>query len=738
MMFRQGAGMTSPRDARVLFTLAAVIGVIVFVIDALTPLDIAIAVLYVVVVLMVASTGSRQAAIATACTCVVLTLVAFLMSHDENYSGGSIARCVVSLLAIGTTSFLALRNQANTARLQEQIQLLNLTHDAIVAYDMSDRITFWNQGAEELYGWTASQAIGQPIHELTRTTSSIPVDELRDEVVRNGRWEGELQRVRSDGSTVIVSSRFALWRDDKGRPRAVLATNNDITVRKRMEAELLRQQEELRATIDAIPGMVWSSSRDGELSYINRRWNELGITLAGNSGDVWTSIVHPDDWPAMHAAWRGAIATGKPFENVSRIRQSNGVYRWMHIGAEPLRDQDGRILRWYGVNTDIEERKQAEQALERSEAFLSDAQRLSRTGSIATRLPAGEMWWSDEVYRIFEYSPDYMPGMQLILARTHPDDLALVRETYEAGMSGSPYVDVEHRLQMPDGRIKYVHYVAHLAVPQSANIEYVGALMDVTERQLAQDALDRSTAELAHVTRVTMLGELAASIAHEVTQPLAAIVTAGDAATRWLNRAKPDLGEVGQSIGQMVRDAKRASDVIRQIRSMAQKRDPSQAVLDLNGIVRESIELVRRELDAARVELEATFAEPPPLVCGDRVQLQQVVINLVMNGVQAMASGSEQMRGRARRMRIATSRVDGNYGQVVIEDSGTGISEENVGRLFNAFFTTKTDGMGMGLSICRSIVEAHGGRIWAESQEGQGATMQFVLPIDKGTCDEQR
>jgi signal transduction histidine kinase len=166
---------------------------------------------------------------------------------------------------------------------------------------------------------------------------------------------------------------------------------------------------------------------------------------------------------------------------------------------------------------------------------------------------------------------------------------------------------------------------------------------------------------------------------------------------------------------------------------MAQKRDPSQAVLDLNGIVRESIELVRRELDAARVELEACYAEPPPLVCGDRVQLQQVVINLVMNGVQAMAG----MTGRARRMRIATSLVDGHYGQVAIEDSGTGISEENVGRLFNAFFTTKTDGMGMGLSICRSIVEAHGGRIWAESEEGQGATMQFVLPIDKGTCDEQ-
>jgi len=374
----------------------------------------------------------------------------------------------------------------------------------------------------------------------------------------------------------------------------------------------------------------------------------------------------------------------------------------------------------------MEERKQAEQALKRSEAFLSDAQRLSRTGSIATRLQAGDMWWSDEVYRIFQYAPDVTPAMELIVARTHPDDLALVREAFEPGLSAAPYVDVEHRLQIQDGRIKYVHYVAHLAVPHAVDIEYVGALMDVTERQLAQDALDNSTAELAHVTRLTMLGELAASIAHEVTQQLAAIVTAGDAAKRWLNRSTPDLREVCQSIEQMLADAKRATDVIKQIRAMAQKRDPSQAVLDLNSIVRESIELVRRELDAARVDLEACYTEPPPLVCGDRVQLQQVVINLVMNGVQAMAG----VTGRGKRMRVGTRRFDAHYGQVAVEDSGTGISEENVGRLFSAFFTTKADGMGMGLSICRSIVEAHGGRIWAESQEGQGATMQFILPLE--------
>ncbi|MFP3563420.1 PAS domain S-box protein [Paraburkholderia sp. SIMBA_030] len=733
MIFRSRSDEPMRHDARLLCVLAAAIALVVFLIDALMPHDNAIAVLYVVVVLLVASTRSRPAAILTAWSCVAFTLIAFVKAHDGHYPSGAIERCIVSLLAIVTTSVLAMRNQKNTATLQEQLQLLDLTHDAIVVYDMNDLITFWNHGAEALYGWTAHEAIGWPIHELTRTRSSVSLGEIRSKILRSDHWQGELQRVRKDGATVIISSRLALWRDAKGKPRAVLATNNDITVRKQMEGELQRQKDELRATIDAIPGMVWSSSSDGRLGFINRRWNELGVTRAENGGDIWRSILHPDDYAAAQHAWQEAIATGAPFENVARIRRSDGVYRWMHIGAEPLRDNAGNILRWYGVNTDIEERKRAEQALERSEAFLSDAQRLSRTGSIATQLPGGDMWWSDETYQILDYSKHVTPSFQLILERSHPEDIALVRHAYQPNGAGAPIVDVEHRLAMPDGSVKYVHYVARLAAPQSANPEYVGALMDVTERQVAQEALDRSTAELAHVTRVTMLGELAASIAHEVTQPLAAIATCGDAGLRWLNRSQPDLKEVGQSINQMIRDARRASDVIRQIRSMAQKRDPSHAILNLNAIVRESIELVRRELDGHRVEVDADYACPPPSVCADRVQLQQVIINLVMNGVQAMSG----ITGRPRELRIRTRCFDARHAQVIVEDSGTGISEENAGRLFNAFFTTKAEGMGMGLSICRSIVEAHGGRIWAESQEGKGAVLQFLLPLDEGTCHEQ-
>ncbi|KWC91604.1 PAS domain S-box protein [Burkholderia cepacia] len=730
MMLNRSAGRSWREDARVLYTLAGALAAVVFAIDV-TPLDIAIAVLYVAVVLLVASAGSRRATSVTACACIALTLLALALSHGERYSADALARCGVSLLAIVTTTFLALRNLSNTAILRERLQLLDLTHDAIVVYDLEDRITFWNQGAEALYGWTAQQAVGQSIHALTQTHASLALDDIHRAVLESGRWQGELQRVRRDGKSVIISSRLALWRDSEGKPVAILVTNNDITDRKQMENELRRQQNELRAMIDAIPGMVWSSGGDGKIGYVNRRWAEFGVSMAESGEDIWRAVVHPDDFDTLHAAWARAVATAAPFESVARIRRRDGVYRWVHVGAEPLRDDTGRVVRWYGVNTDIEARKQAELALRRSEALLSDAQGLSHTGSIAMWLAERAMWWSDETYRIFEIARDTTPSVALIVQRTHPDDVPRVTDAWRRLTAGEPSVDVRFRLTMPDGRVKHVHYVAHL-MAHATDAEYVGALMDVTERVIAQDALDRSNAELAHATRVTMLGELAASVAHDVTQPLAAIVTAGNAALRWVNRPEPDLSEVRQSVGQMIGDATRASDVIRQIRAMARKRAPEQTSLDLNVVVRESLGLIRRELDSQRVEVEADYSAAPQHVRGDRVQLQQVVINLVMNAVQAMSGVSPG----ARCLRIRTRAFDDRHAHVVVEDSGTGIRQADFDHLFSAFFTTKEDGMGMGLSICRSIVEAHGGRIWAELRACPGAVMQFVLPVDEGMSDE--
>ncbi len=723
-------------DARALRILAAALASAVFFADALTPLNNAVAVLYVVVILLVASTGSRPDTIRTAWTCAALTLLGFALQHSRSLLGDAGPRCAATLAALAVTSTITLKYQASTARLREQIQLLNLTHDAIVIYDMNGDIAFWNHGAEKLYGWPAQHALRQSLHELTKTRFPGTVDNVRETLLLTGRWDGEVQRTRKDGTVVVISSRLALLRDEYGKPRAVIATDNDITYSKHLQAELQRKQDELSAMIEAIPGMIWTSSDDGQPDFINRRWDALDIARgescgkkeSENDGCLWRSIVHPYDMPKLECDWRDAVAAGASFEGIARVRHKDGIYRWMQICAEPLRDDAGNIVRWYGINTDIDERKRAEEALERSEAFLSDGQRLSKTGSIAMQLPDGEMLWSHEAYRIFGYAGNVVPSMDLILARTHPDDLALVRHTYRQVLAEAPSIDIEHRLTMPDKSVKYVHYVAHLNARKSGRFEYVGALMDVTESKLTEAALTRSMAELAHVTRVTMLGELTASIAHEVSQPIAAIVTCGHAALRWLDRPQPNLAEARDAIDKTIRNAKRASDIVQRIRSMAQKRAAGHAELDFNAVVQESIELVWRELLDHRVEVEMDFVSPSPVVEGDRVQLQQVLINLIMNGAQAMAS----VTGRPRRLRIGTRLFDSRHAQATVKDSGTGIGEEHAGRLFEPFFTTKSDGMGIGLSICRSIVEAHGGRIWAESPEDGGAVLQFILPVYDG------
>ncbi|CAM2156065.1 PAS domain S-box protein [Paraburkholderia tropica] len=714
-------------EGPIVFWFAAIVALTVFSIDAFTSLDIAVAVFYVVVVLLVASSGSDLAVMGATVIVAMLTLAGFLISHDSDYAGGAIARCVLSLLAIGSTSILSLRNLSNTARLLEQIDMLNLTHDAVLVVDLEGRVTFWNHGAESLYGWSAEQALGQRIHELTQTRAALPLDEIHAKLLDSGSWSGELQRVRRDGRTVTVMSRVAVWRDAKGAPRAILATNNDITLQKRMANEIEAQQAELRAAIDTIPGMVWSASGDGDVVYVNRRWQESGVDTEGRGADLWDAVVHPDDLGAMRRDWLDALRSGSALDNMSRVRQRDGGYRWMHIAAEPLRDADCAVRRWYGVNTDVEARKRAEDALTRSEAFLVDAQRLSKTGSIGIEAVHGKMIWSAEAYRIFGYepSPALTPGLALILERTHPEDRRQVEIAHGAAMA-TPLVDLKYRLIMPDGELKYVHYVAHSGPPLSTDLNYVGALMDVTSSQRTQEALTRSMAELAHATRMTTLGEMAASMAHEVTQPMAAVITSGDAALRWLGRPEPDIGEVSRSIGQMIHSARRANDIVRQIRAMARKRPSALSRVSLVEMVEEAVSMMAPELVRHGVICEV---QPPPdaiHVHADSVQIQQVVVNLLLNAAQAMAD----LPGKPHRIVISISAPREGSVDLRIEDSGNGVPEDVRERLFTPFFTTKTNGMGMGLSICRSIIEAHGGRITLEDSLAAGARFLITLPLD--------
>ena len=585
-----------------LLPLAAVLfAIAVFIIDTFTPLGIAVAVLYVVVVLMAGRFFPRPGVFFVGFACIALTILSYLVQHGETY-GPALIRCLVSIAAIAITTFLALRIQSAGTVLREQADLLETTHDAIFVRNLNDVITFWNRGAEELYGWPREEAIGRVSHELIRTVFPAPLQSIKATLIRDNRWEGELVHTKRDGTEVTVASRWSLQRNRAGRPLAILETNNDVT-----------------------------------------------------------------------------------------------------------------------------ERKRAEDALRRSEANLAEAQRLSKTGSFAWEVTSGKVRWSEEAYRIFEHDPNVEPTLELVKARTHPDD----RSSFVSIIEGvirerTQNWELEHRIVVPDGRVKNIHVMAH-AGEALDRLEYIGALMDVTDTKQAQEALQQAQAELAHVTRVTTLGELTASIAHEVNQPLAAVVTNAESSLRWLGRNPPELGEAHAAVERIIKDAHRASEVIKRIRELATYADPEYSPLDINGAIDETLHLLRRELSLQRVALRLDLAPGLPPVLGDRVQLQQVVINLVMNGVESMAKASE----RPHQLIIRSRQHDAGEIVVAVQDSGVGIDAEAADRLFVAFFTTKPGGMGMGLSICRSIIEDHDGKLWASGNDGPGATFQFTVPVHR-------
>ena len=362
------------------------------------------------------------------------------------------------------------------------------------------------------------------------------------------------------------------------------------------------------------------------------------------------------------------------------------------------------------------------------EAYLAEAQRLSHTGSFGWSASSGFVW-SEETFQIFGFDRATRPTVETVIQRTHPEDVERVQQLIDRAPSDGRDWDLEHRLLMPDGSVKYLHVVAHALRDEAGELAFVGAVMDVTAAKRAEQAVHEAQAELAHVTRITTLGELTASIAHEVNQPLTGIVTNGAACLRWLGQGTPALDEARSSVEDMISDARRASEVIQRIRALSKKAEPEKAPLDINDVIHDAVRLVQRETLGHRASLRLELAPALPSVLGDRVQLQQVIINLVINAIQAMASVSD----RPRKLLIRSQQHEAGHVLVAVADSGIGIEAKSVNQIFTAFFTTKPSGLGMGLSICRSIIEAHGGQVLAANNPGPGATFQFTLP-SSGEC----
>ncbi|HEY7171122.1 MAG TPA: PAS domain-containing protein [Vicinamibacterales bacterium] len=633
------------------------------------------------------------------------------------------------------------------------------------------------------------------------------------------------------------------------RTRELAASNarleREVRERRQVEEALREQERESRLVVDSLPGLVAILTASGELAGVNDRVVEYcGRSELELREWATNDTIHPDDRPRIVQHFAGLITSGLPSGWEARIRRADGVYRWFQFRALPLRDPAGRIVRWYGLLTDIDDRKRAESLLagekrllemvasgsalsavletlcrlveeidpkcrcgvnlidqiatafeaspapwlaasvsdpvvghpatstpilslagevlgtfaiyQRDQAtpvdvhrdligqvahlasiaiertrnevelrraydHLTQAQRLSQTGSFTADLERDEHFWSEEFYRICEFEPGSPVTIQRLGEIVHPEDVPLYEGAIGRAMAGTD-PDFYFRIVTARGVVKHLRGFAHRIADRPV---FVGAVQDVTASKMAQEALNKAGAELAYVSRLTTLSALTASIAHEVNQPLSGIITNAGACLRMLDAASPDVAGARETARRTIRDGNRAAEVIARLRALFSKRDFTLEPLDLNEATRELIALSSNDLQRHRVILHCELADGLPLVAGDRIQLQQVILNLLRNAADAMAD----VHDRPRLLTIRTEHDDDDRVRVAVRDAGVGLPVQSANAVFEAFYTTKSGGMGIGLFVSRSIVERHGGRLWGESNEGgPGATFAFSLP----------
>jgi PAS domain S-box-containing protein len=532
-----------------------------------------------------------------------------------------------------------------------------------------------------------------------------------------------------DGRVKHVHALAHALQDASGN-REFVGAVTDITERKTAEKALRTSEAYLAEAQRLSHTGSWAWSPDSDV----RHWSEECYRVLGfdpRDGVPRTEElierIHPDDQPAFRESANRAKHEKLDEEVNYRIVHPGGVVRDIHSIGHPVFSPSGDLVEFMGTVIDITERNRAEESLRKSEAYLAEAQRLSHTGSWAWSPDTDVTYWSEECYRVLSFDPqDGLPRFEEFFQRIHPDDQPGFRELIETAIREQAEWEADYRVVHLDGHVRDIHVVGHPVLSTSGHlIEFVGTVIDVTEPKRAEQErarLRRLEADLAHINRVSTLGEMAASLAHEVKQPLAAARNNARAALNFLAKRPPDLGEVREALGCIVGDADRAGDIIDRIRAHTKKAPPRKDRFDLNEAISEVVELARSAITTHGVSLQMQPAEELCAVQGDRVQLQQVILNLTLNAIEAMSSVDGP-----RDLLISTEQRETN-GLVSVRDSGPGIDPEGVERVFEAFYTTKPNGVGIGLSICRSIIDAHGGRLWIEANKPRGATFQFTVP----------
>jgi PAS domain S-box-containing protein len=626
------------------------------------------------------------------------------------------------------------RSEARLAESRRELQLMIDTIPALVTVFRRDgEREFVNQTWRDYTGFQLTDIQNGGWRAVVHPDDHAMSEKAwRDAVATGEPVQLEHRIRRADGEFRWHMGRRVPLRDETGNIIRWYGVGTDIEDQKRAEdaarrseARLAGAQRELQLMIDTIPALVTVFRPDGEREFVNKTWRDnTGLQLADIQNEGWRLNVHPDDQETSERLWREAIATGEPLEIEHRIRGRDGEYRW-HMGRRvPLRDDSGEIIRWYSVGTDIEDQKRAEEALRRGEAKLA-ATIDTIPVLVSSYGPDARRDFVNAAWRHFTgLSQEQALGTEWF-STVHPDDVAEGEVRWREALAKGQALRMEQRFRRADGAYRWF-LVDRVPLHDETGrvIKWYSTGYDIEDQKRAEGALHTAQAALAHASRVAMLGEMSASIAHEVNQPLAAIVANGEACLRWLNRETPDLDEVRGAVDWIIKDGNRAGEVIRRVRALSNKAEPQRAPLDINDTIREVVALLQRELTVHRVLLRTELAPVLPLVFADRVQLQQVIINLIMNGIEAM----QPVEDRPRDLVIRSYEDDSQQIVVAVQDSGVGIVAESADRLFDAFFSSKPGGLGMGLSICRSIIEVHGGRLSASGHGGAGATFQFALP----------
>ncbi|MGB8169699.1 MAG: PAS domain-containing protein [Chthoniobacteraceae bacterium] len=604
----------------------------------------------------------------------------------------------------------------------------------------------WSEEHCRIFGFSGDR-LGVTLDRFYQTVNPTDVATvqavLNDAVRRACDFSIEYRINLSDGSMKHILSRGRPVIGEAGQAEEFIGTAMDISYRYEAKvalenalAKAVASEDQLRTLIDNMPGLAWTSGPNGEAEFLSQSWLAYtGMTKQEAEGPGWTNAIHPDDVAMAVERWQKIIATKRAGEHEARIRRFDGVYRWFSFRGAPLLDQWGHVVKWYGVNVDIEDQKRSEEEMRKLVSLVENS-----SDCVGYAKSPNEVVYINGAWRRFagldadedltEYQmADFLPASEY---RRFLEEIMPVLET-EGHWEGERYLhNIKTKVAAPFHQT--IFFITEGGTGRRIGIATV--CRNMSELKLAEQDLRRSEAdlrkaqsELAHITRVTTMGELAASIAHEVNQPIAGVVLNGNACLRWLAReptASCNIIEARETIQRIIRDGTRAGEVIARIRALFKKTENAKAMLEINEVIREVIVLARSEMDKRRVALRLELAPDLPCVFGDRVQLQQVMLNLILNGIEAM-SGVE---GRPHELLIGTQRLEEAEVLVTVRDCGTGLDPANIEQLFAAFHTTKPGGLGMGLSISRSIVEGHNGRLWATTNDGPGATFQFTLSPD--------